>query len=150
MLCPFCNYSETKVIDSRDTSNGKVVRRRRECEKCQRRFSTYEELEIIRLTVIKRNQIQEEYNQDKIIAGIERALEKRPIGVEKREKLLQEIEFDIFSRGKSEITTKEIGKIILEKLLRIDEVAYVRFASVYKLFGSIKAFQKELDKISSK
>ncbi len=148
MLCPFCNYSETKVVDSRDTNDGKVVRRRRECEKCQRRFSTYEELEIIRLTVIKKNQVQEEYDQDKIIAGIERALEKRPVSIEKRKKLLQEIEFNIFTQGKSEITTKEIGKIILEKLLKVDEVAYVRFASVYKSFGSIKTFRKELDKIS--
>ena len=150
MLCPFCNYEETRVVDSRDTNDGKIIRRRRECEKCGRRFSTYEEPEIMRLVVIKKNEVREEYDQQKIIAGIERALEKRPISVEKREKLLQEIEFDIFSRGKPEISTRELGRIILEKLLKIDEVAYVRFASVYKSFGSIKAFQKELDRISGK
>jgi len=147
MKCPFCQDNNLKVIDSRDTNDGRAIRRRRECEKCGRRFSTYEEPEIIRLTVIKKNQAREEYDQKKIIAGIERALEKRPVNAEKREKLLQEIEFDIFSRGKPEISTREIGRIILEKLLKIDEVAYVRFASVYKSFGSIKAFQKELDQM---
>ena len=150
MFCPFCNYKETKVIDSRDTNDGKTIRRRRECEKCKQRFSTYEEPEIMRLTVIKRNDARETYDRVKIVAGIDRALEKRPVNAEKKEKLLQEIEFDIFSKGKSEISTKEIGKIILEKLLKLDEVAYVRFASVYKSFGSIRAFQKELNKINNK
>ncbi len=150
MLCPFCKHEETRVVDSRDTNDGKAIRRRRECEKCGARFSTYEEIEIMRLTVIKRNEARENYNRRKIVAGIERALEKRPVSAEKREKLLQEIEFDIFTKGKPEISTKEIGKIILEKLLRIDEVAYVRFASVYKSFGSIRAFRKELDRISEK
>jgi len=147
MFCPFCNFEDTKVIDSRDTNDGKAIRRRRECEKCGARFSTYEEIEIMRLTIIKRNGAREAYDRQKIIVGINRALEKRPVSAERRERLLQEIEFDIFTKGKSEVSTKEIGKIILGKLLKVDEVAYVRFASVYKSFGSIKAFRKELDRM---
>ncbi len=147
MLCPYCGYPETKVIDSRETNDGKAIRRRRECEKCQKRFSTYEEPEIMRLAVVKRDGSREEFDKEKIRKGIERALEKRPVSVEKREKLLREIEYDICSLGQAEITTRKIGKIILDKLRKVDEVAYVRFASVYKSFGSIKAFRKELKKM---
>lgn len=147
MICPFCNHSETKVIDSRDTNDSKAVRRRRECEKCQVRFSTYEEVEIMRLAIVKRNGDRQEYNQEKIKAGIDKALEKRPVSEEKIEKLLGCIEYAIHTKESNEITSREIGKIILDELKKVDDVAYLRFASVYKSFGSADSFKKELKKL---
>lgn len=145
MICPFCNNSETKVVDSRDTNDGKITRRRRECLKCSGRFSTYEEVELLRLAIIKKDGVKVDYNKNKIAAGIRQALAKRPVSEEKVMKLLGDIEYEIGSSEKSEITTREIGKIVLKKLKALDEVAYVRFASVYKSFGSIESFKKELD-----
>lgn len=145
MLCPFCNHSETKVIDSRDTNEGKITRRRRECEKCNGRFSTYEEVELLRLSVIKKNGDRVDYDKGKIEKGIRRALVKRPISEERIAKLLGDIEYDIRALEKPEVTSRDIGKIVMKKLKDIDEVAYVRFASVYKSFGSIESFKKELD-----
>jgi transcriptional repressor NrdR len=145
MLCPFCSNSETKVIDSRDTNDGKITRRRRECEKCQSRFSTYEEVELLRLCVIKKDGKKEEYDKHKLEHSIRKALAKRPVTDEKVAKLMGDIELSIQALEKSEVTTKEIGKIVLAKLRELDEVAYVRFASVYKSFGSVESFKKELD-----
>ncbi|HRZ95440.1 MAG TPA: transcriptional regulator NrdR [Candidatus Moranbacteria bacterium] len=145
MLCPFCSHSETKVIDSRDTNDGKITRRRRECEKCQSRFSTYEEVELLRLSVVKKNGKKEEYDKHKLEHSIRKALAKRPVTDEKVAKLMGDIELSIQALEKSEVATKEIGKIVLAKLRDLDEVAYVRFASVYKSFGSIESFKKELD-----
>lgn len=145
MLCPFCSHSETKVIDSRDTNDGKITRRRRECEKCQSRFSTYEEVELLRLSVVKKSGKKEEYDKHKLEHSIRKALAKRPVTDEKVAKLMGDIELSIQALEKSEVTTREIGKIILAKLRELDEVAYVRFASVYKSFGSIESFKKELD-----
>jgi len=150
MICPFCGFGETKVIDSRDTNDGKAVRRRRECEKCRIRFSTYEEVEIMRLTVVKRDGGKQEYDQEKIKAGINKALEKRPVSEEKIEKLLGCVEYAIHAKESSEITSKEIGKIVLEELKKVDDVAYLRFASVYKSFGSAASFKKELKKLKKK
>lgn len=160
MNCPYCNNSDTKVVDSRDTNDGKAIRRRRECEKCHARFSTYEEIEIMRLAVVKKDGRKEEYNRKKIESGLRKALEKRPISKEKISEILADIEYGIQSReaacnlpkgdtaGNCEITSKEIGKIVLGKLKEIDDVAYLRFASVYKGFGSAESFKKEADKIS--
>lgn len=148
MNCPFCNHTDTKVVDSRETNEGKITRRRRECEKCQTRFSTYEEVELLRLSVVKKNGEKEDYDKAKIETGVRRALVKRPVSEEKIAKLMGDIEYDIQSLEKSEVATREIGRIVLGKLRDLDEVAYVRFASVYKSFGSIESFQKELDKIS--
>ncbi len=159
MNCPYCNNPETKVVDSRDTNDKKAIRRRRECEKCHSRFSTYEEVEIMRLTVIKKSGKKEEYSRKKIETGLKKALEKRPVNKEKINGILGDIEYEIQSReaacnvagadaGSCEITSKEIGKIALEKLKEIDDVAYLRFASVYKEFGSAESFKKEADKIS--
>lgn len=145
MNCPFCNNTETKVVDSRETNEGKITRRRRECEKCETRFSTYEEVELLRLSVVKKNGEKEEYNKDKIERGVRRALAKRPVNEERITKLLGDIEYDIRVLEKPEITTREIGRIVLKKLRELDEVAYVRFASVYKSFGSVESFKKELD-----
>lgn len=145
MNCPFCNHTETKVVDSRETNEGKITRRRRECEKCQARFSTYEEVELLRLTVVKKNGKKADYDKTKIETGIKRALVKRPVSEEKFAKLIGDIEYEIRSLEKAEVATREIGRIILKKLKELDEVAYVRFASVYKSFGSIESFKKELD-----
>jgi len=145
MNCPFCNNTDTKVVDSRETNEGKITRRRRECPKCEARFSTYEEVELLRLSVVKKSGEKEEYDKSKIEKGIRKALEKRPISEEKIFKILGDIEYEIRSLEKPEVSTKEIGKIVLAKLKVLDEVAYVRFASVYKSFGSIESFKKELD-----
>lgn len=145
MNCPFCNNTDTKVIDSRETSDGKITRRRRECEKCETRFSTYEEVELLRLTVIKKDGRKVDFDKGKIETGVRKALEKRPVKEEKFMKLVGDIEYEIQSRDLSEIATRDIGKIVLKKLRELDEVAYVRFASVYKSFGSIESFKRELD-----
>jgi transcriptional repressor NrdR len=145
MNCPFCNNTDTKVVDSRETNEGKITRRRRECPKCEARFSTYEEVELLRLTVVKKDGSKTEYDKSKIETGIRKALEKRPISEEKVFKTLGDIEYEIRALEKPEVTTREIGKIVLKKLKELDEVAYVRFASVYKSFGSIESFKKELD-----
>jgi len=147
MNCPFCSHSETKVTDSRDTNDGKAIRRRRECEKCHSRFSTYEEVEIMRLSVVKKNGQKEEYDKSKIESGIRKALEKRPVSEEKIFKIIGDIEYEIQSNENCEITSKEIGRIVLDKLKETDDVAYLRFASVYKSFGSAESFKKEADKI---
>jgi transcriptional repressor NrdR len=145
MNCPFCNNTETKVVDSRETNEGKITRRRRECEKCETRFSTYEEVELLRMAVVKRDGRKEDYDKEKITRGVKRALIKRPVSSERVSKLLGDIEYEIQTLEKPEINSREIGKIVLKKLKELDEVAYVRFASVYKSFGSIESFKKELD-----
>src|SRR3989304_4013557 len=126
MHCPFCNHSETKVIDSRDTQEGRAIRRRRECEKCQARFSTYEEVEIFRLQISKKDGRKEEYDRTKIEHGLQRAFVKRPGAEERIEKIMGEIEYELHKK-------------------KADEVAYIRFASVYKSFGSAKSFLKALE-----
>ncbi len=145
MHCPFCNHPETKVIDSRDTQEGRAIRRRRECEKCQARFSTYEEVEIFRLLVVKKDGRREEYDRSKIEKGLDRAFEKRPAAEEKIERILGEVEYALHEKRVSEISSREIGSLIMEKLKEADEVAYIRFASVYKSFGSAKSFRKALE-----
>lgn len=147
MFCPFCKNEDTKVVDSRETNEGKITRRRRECLKCNARFSTYEEVELLKLVVLKRDGTRVDYDKNKIEDGIRRALVKRPISQEKIAKLMGDIEYEIQSLEKTEVTTREIGRIVLKKLKDLDEVAYVRFASVYKYFGSIESFKKELDSL---
>lgn len=149
MNCPFCNNTDTKVVDSRETNEGKITRRRRECPKCEARFSTYEEVELLRLSVVKKDGSHTEYDKSKIETGIRKALEKRPISEERVFKTMGDIEYEIRSLEKPEVTTREIGKIVLKKLKELDEVAYVRFASVYKSFGSIESFKKELDMLEN-
>jgi transcriptional repressor NrdR len=161
MICPFCGHDETRVVDSRDTNDSKAIRRRRECEKCQARFSTYEEMEIMRLTVIKRDGSRQEYARSKIEIGLHKALEKRPVSEEKINKAIGDIEYEIQAReparnasrsdagGSNEITSKEIGKMILDKLKELDDVAYLRFASVYKGFKNAESFRKETEKMET-
>lgn len=145
MRCPFCNHEETKVVDSRETQEGRAIRRRRQCEDCHCRFSTYEEVEIFRLLVVKKDGHKEEYDKTKIEKGLRRAFEKRPQAEERIERILGEIEYTLHERQVSEISSREIGSLIMEKLKAVDEVAYIRFASVYKSFGSAKSFRKALE-----
>ena len=148
MKCPFCKKPEqTKVVDSRTIKNGRAVRRRRECLKCHERFTTYEELELLRLTVIKRDGKKEEYDRFKIENGLRKALEKRPVNEERIEKLIAEIEYEIQSKEKREMKSRMIGKIIMDKLRDVDDVAFIRFASVYKAIGSADSFRKVIQDI---
>ncbi|HBI33610.1 MAG TPA: transcriptional regulator NrdR [Candidatus Moranbacteria bacterium] len=149
MICPFCGNGDTKVVDSRDTNDSKAIRRRRECEKCQARFSTYEEMEIMRLTVTKRDGSKQEYDRRKIEIGLHKALEKRPVSEEKIGKAIGDIEYEIQARESNEISSKEIGRMILEKLKELDDVAYLRFASVYKGFKNADSFRKEMEKMET-
>jgi len=147
MVCPFCNHQSTRVVDSRETQEGRAIRRRRECEKCAARFSTYEEVEIFRLLVIKKDGHKEEYDKTKIEKGLRRAFEKRPFAEERIEKIMREIEYVFHEKQVAEIHSREIGSLIMGKLKEIDEVAYIRFASVYKSFGSAQSFLKALQKL---
>jgi transcriptional repressor NrdR len=149
MVCPFCGHSDTKVVDSRDTNDGKAIRRRRECEKCQARFSTYEEMEIMKLTVLKRDGSKQDYERRKVETGIRKALEKRPVTEDRISKAIGDIEYEIQSRESNEISSKEIGKIILKKLKELDDVGYLRFASVYKSFKNAESFRKEVEKLEA-
>ncbi len=146
MKCPHCNHDDTKVVDSRETDGGRTIRRRRECEKCKGRFSTYEQVEILNLLVVKRNGDKEEYKKEKLEESLKRATNKRLTEVEV-EQLVSDIESQINVCGKTEIATKEIGNIVLAKLKERDEVSYLRFASVFKSFGSGKRFIKELEQL---
>lgn len=150
MYCLLCNSKETRVTDSRVASDGMSVRRRRECEKCGFRFSTLEEMEILDLTVVKRDGRREPYSKEKIIKGLEHSLEKLSYTKEAFSKLVHHIERDIQKRKKSEITTSEIGDIVMRRLKGYNKVAYIRFASVYRSFQDVSGFEQELKKIKKK
>ena len=147
MKCPVCNYFDSKVIDSRVASDGMSIRRRRECLKCCFRFSTYEEVEILDLSVIKRDGRKESYNRDKIIKGLRRSLEKRPIIEDDFKKLINLIERDLQIIRKNEVSTEQIGQIVMNHLKQLDQVAYIRFASVYQSFEDAQTFQRKLNKL---
>ncbi len=148
MRCPFCNHIEDKVIDSRQSKDGDVIRRRRECLKCEGRFTSYERIENILPHVIKKDDRREPFDRQKILQGLEKACEKRPIGVEVREALVNRIEKNIQAVGEKEIPSSLIGEQIMDGLKEIDEVAYVRFASVYRQFKDIKEFIQEIKDIA--
>jgi transcriptional repressor NrdR len=148
MKCPFCHSPETKVVDSRETNSETAVRRRRFCQKCEKRFSTYEQVEMLNMLVVKRDGRKEEYKKEKMEEGIKLATNKRVKG-ETLKQIVADVESEINCKGKEEITSKEIGSIILEKLKEKDEVAYLRFASVFKSFGSGKRFIKEFNKLEN-
>ncbi len=147
MRCPVCYYEDSKVIDSRVASDGLSIRRRRECLKCGFRFSTYEEVEILDLVVVKRDGRKEAYSRDKIVKGLRRALEKRPITEDNFKKLINLIERDIQILRKNEVTSGQIGQIVMKHLKRFDQVAYIRFASVYESFKDAQTFKRELNKL---
>lgn len=148
MRCPFCNHIEDKVIDSRQSKDGDVIRRRRECLKCEGRFTSYERIEDILPHVIKKDGSREPFNRQKILHGLEKACEKRPIGLEARENLVSRIEKHLYATGDKEIPSSMIGELIMDGLKEIDEVAYVRFASVYRQFKDIKEFIQEIKDIA--
>jgi transcriptional repressor NrdR len=147
MLCPKCKKNETNVIDSRD-SGDYVIRRRRECPKCKNRFTTYEKIESPQVMVIKKNGNKQPFSREKIVTGVYRACTGRPVPEIKIENLADEIEEKVNERESDEINSKEIGGMVIEKLKKIDEVAYLRFASVYKSFGSAKTFAKEIQNLN--
>lgn len=150
MKCPFCNHNEDKVIDSRETSEATAIRRRRECLNCGKRFTTYEYIEKIPLMVIKKDGRREPFNREKILSGLLKACQKRPISMEKLEELVKEVETEISKKFDQEVESRFIGELVIEKLAKLDDVAYVRFASVYRQFKDINQFMRELRDILSK
>ncbi len=147
MKCPFCGFDESKVIDSRSTDEGARIRRRRECLKCTKRFTTYEFVEIVPLVVIKKDKSRESFNRNKILKGVITACEKRPVSIVDIEKMIDEIEGELLNSLDREVPSARIGEMVMDKLKDIDEVAYVRFASVYRQFSDINSFMSELEGI---
>jgi len=147
MKCPFCNYPDTGVIESRTIENRQVVRRRRYCKKCHKRFTTHERIELMPLIVIKKDERRESFNRDKIKRGILRACEKRPISMLQIEQMVDEIEEKLKQSPSNEVRTQLIGQMVMNRLKKLDEVAYVRFASVYRHFEDVGSFLKEIDRI---
>lgn len=144
MKCPSCHYYETKVVDSRLSGDGNSIRRRRECLKCKKRFTTYEYIEQVPLMVVKRDGRRQPFDRSKIVAGFVKACEKRPVSIDKMEEIVDEIERTIQKKYDREISFKEVGELVMEKLAVLDEVAYVRFASVYRQFRDVNQFMNEL------
>ena len=147
MKCPFCGYTESKVIDSRPAEGYTMIRRRRECLACQKRFTTYESIERMPLVVVKRDGLRQSFDRVKLINGMVRACEKRPVPLEKLESIADEIEQELQGKLDREISTVEIGEMVMKRLKEVDEVAYVRFASVYRSFKDINTFMEELSKL---
>lgn len=147
MKCPFCNFYETKVIDSRPTDEGQAIRRRRECVKCQKRFTTYEKIEEIPLIVVKKDGNRQPYNRNKLLNGIIKACEKRPVPMSTIEQIVDDIEKTLYNSMKKEVTSNYIGEMVMNKLKDVDEVSYVRYASVYRQFKDISTFMDELKKL---
>lgn len=147
MKCPFCNKENTRVIDSRPTDDGSSIRRRRQCDECKKRFTTYEKVEAIPFVVIKKDNNREPYDRTKIEAGVFRSCHKRPISVDQITKLVDDIETEILNLEEKEIQSCKIGEIVMNQLKNLDPVAYVRFASVYREFKDVNTFMDELKKI---
>jgi transcriptional repressor NrdR len=145
--CPFCHAADTRVMDSRDSAEGTIIRRRRECETCKRRFTTYERVEELNPLVIKKDGRREGFDREKVLVGLKKACEKRPVSVEQIEALVQEIERRVQEAGEKEVPSTAIGEMAMERLRALDEVAYVRFASVYRSFRDIAEFMAELKDI---
>lgn len=149
MRCPFCNHADSDVIDTRDTDDLRI-RRRRECAKCGRRFTTYEETEKEDLFVIKKDGRREKFDRHKLLSGVQKACEKRPVSVEETEEIANWVEGRIRKTDKQEVKSSEIGEFVMEKLRKVDDVAYIRFASVYRSFTDIDSFEKYLKGLKKK
>jgi len=147
MKCPICSHPDSRVVDSRTTKEGNAIRRRRECESCSHRFTTYERPEVTWPLIVKKDGTRGPYEREKIRAGIQKALEKRPVPAEDQEAIVDRVERYILDSGEKEITTAAIGEKVMEELREVDKVAYVRFASVYRSFGTLKDFEQELAKL---
>ncbi|MEQ8235417.1 MAG: transcriptional regulator NrdR [Syntrophomonadaceae bacterium] len=150
MMCPFCYEAESKVIDSRSSEDGAVIRRRRECTACKKRFTTYERVEERPLLVVKKGGEREQFDRDKIINGITRACEKRPVSSEEIENIVNKIEADLRDLNDREISSRAIGEMVMDRLRELDDVAYVRFASVYRQFTDLNSFINTIDQMKSK
>ncbi len=148
MHCPFCGAFDTKVIDSRLVSEGNQVRRRRECITCEDRFTTYESAELVMPRIIKQDGTREPFNEDKLLAGFTKALEKRPVGIEKVEEAINRIKATLRSTGEREVESRDVGEQVMKELRDLDEVAFVRFASVYRSFKDLNEFREEIDRLS--
>jgi len=150
MKCPYCNNEETQVIDTRDTENLEATRRRRECLKCNKRYTTYERVEEADIVVVKKDDRRERFERKKLLNGILKACEKRSISLEKIEKIVDEVESDLRKRDSVEVESKIIGELAMKKLKTLDKVAYIRFASVYREFEDLDRFGEELEKLQKK
>ncbi|SDH33567.1 transcriptional repressor NrdR [Alteribacillus persepolensis] len=150
MLCPACHSQTTRVLDSRPSNEGRSIRRRRECDACQHRFTTFETVEEIPLIVVKKEGTREEFSKEKILRGLIRACEKRPVALETLEEIVDDVEQQLRGDGKSEIKSEDIGEMVMERLHSVDDVAYVRFASVYRQFKDINVFISELKELINK
>ena len=148
MKCPYCGYQESKVVDSRPADEGSI-RRRRECLRCERRFTTYETVESLPMVVIKKDGSRQTFDRSKVLRGIQRSCEKRPVPVADMERMATEIEQELQNNREREISTELVGEMVMDKLKKADEVAYVRFASVYRQFKDINTFMSELNKLLS-
>ncbi len=148
MHCPFCSAIDTKVIDSRLVSEGNHVRRRRECITCEERFTTYESAELVMPRIIKRDGNREPFNEDKLKSGLNKALEKRPVDIEKVEEAINRIKSNLRSTGEREVQSRVVGELVMKELRGLDEVAFVRFASVYRSFKDLNEFRKEIDRLT--
>lgn len=147
MRCPYCDFPESKVIDSRPVEEGNAIRRRRECIKCEKRFTTYEKIETIPVMVVKKDRSREQFSRTKVMNGMLRSCEKRPVAMRDIEMVVNDIETRIMNSLEREVTTETIGEMVMERLKQLDEVAYVRFASVYREFKDINTFMDELHKL---
>lgn len=150
MKCSQCQATDTKVIESRDVAEGEAIRRRRVCQKCQYRFTTYERIERPQLVVVKNNGSRELFSREKLLAGLYRACEKTSIGSVQLEKFVSQVEDELYACGDQEVSSARIGQLVMDKLAELDEVAYVRFASVYRRFTDIAGFEKELSQIRNR
>ena len=146
MKCIYCNCTESRVVDSRPTEDG-AIRRRRECERCQRRFTTYEKIEMLPVFIIKKDKRRELFDPNKVRGGILKACEKRPVPIDEIEKLVSHVETSVCQKMEQEVTSEEIGQLIMEGLKELDEVAYIRFASVYRQFKDVQSFMQELQQL---
>ena len=147
MKCPYCNHPDTRVIDSRPAEDGSAIRRRRSCDECGKRFTTYEKVETIPLIIINKDNNREQYNRSKIERGIIRACYKRPVSAEAIQKTVERIEIKIFNLEAKEVSSTDVGEIVMDELKELDEVAYVRFASVYREFKDVNTFMDEIKKM---
>ncbi|MDO5028372.1 MAG: transcriptional regulator NrdR [Bacillota bacterium] len=147
MKCPFCGYHDSKVIDSRPTEENTTIRRRRECLDCKKRFTTYEKIERVPIVIVKKDGTRQSYDRNKILNGLIRACEKRPVALSTLEEAVNNIEKTVYNSMSKEISSMEIGNLVMDQLKKIDQVAYVRFASVYREFKDIDTFMKELESI---
>jgi transcriptional repressor NrdR len=150
MHCPKCHHNNSRVIDSRQADDGRAIRRRRECENCGFRFTTFERLEETPLLIIKKNGAREEFNREKVLRGLIRSAEKRPVAMERMEQIVDHVEAKIRELGENEVSSTAIGEYVMEELVNLDEIAYIRFASVYRQFKDMSVFLKELQDIVDK